>query len=50
MAEISESQGGRRNNLGGATWVIQGGRSENLDGADGGTRHVNLQGRLMFLM
>ena len=49
MAEISGSQGGRNDDLGGAVRGTQGGRSENLEGAVGGIKHINLQGRLMFL-
>ena len=53
MAEISGSQGGRKDDLGGAVRETQAGRNENLEGADGGTRHetthINLQGKLMFM-
>ena len=49
MAEISGSQGGRNDDLGGAVRETQGGRNENLEGAVGGIKHINLQGRLMFL-
>ena len=53
MAEISGSQGGRNDDLGGAVRGTQGGRNENLEGAVGGrrhgTRHINLQGRLMIV-
>ena len=49
MAEISGSQGGRRDDLAGAIRGTQGGRSENHHEAVGGTRHLNLHGRLMFL-
>ena len=49
MAEISGSQGGRNDDLGGAVRGTQGGRNENLEGAVGGIKHINLQGRLMFV-
>ena len=49
MAEISGSQGGSNDDLGGAVRGTEGGRSESLEGAVGGLRHNNLQGRLMFL-
>ena len=49
MAEISGSQSGGRNDLGAAVRGTQEGRNENLEGAVGGTKHINLQGRFMFL-
>ena len=49
MAEISGSQGGRNDDLGGAVQGREEGRSESLEGAVGGLRLNNLQGRLMFL-
>ena len=49
MAEMSGSQGGRRDEPAGAVRGKQGGRNENLEGAFGGTRHHNLQDRLMCL-
>ena len=57
MAEISGSQGGRKDDLGGAVRETQAGRNENLEEAIGGTRHetrhetrhINLQGKLMFM-
>ena len=42
MAEVE-----RRDDLGGAVRGEQGDRNENLEGAVGGIRHPNLQGRLM---
>ena len=50
---MSGSQDERKDDLEGAVRGTQGGRNENLEGAVGGTghgtRHINLQGRLMFL-